>query len=137
VTIDQIVDVIAVRHCLVPGSVHVARFVSGAAMLRSAAIGIARRNLDHVLIDMVAVGVMQVPVVKVVDMVTVPNCRMAATGSVLMRVIGMVRTGTRGHEWPPCSAGRSPKIRAKRRHRYLAAPAFAALFQGRGARAEA
>jgi hypothetical protein len=76
-------------------------------MLRRAAVGIARGNLDHMLIDMIAVGVMQVPVVNVVDVVAVAHGRMAAIGPVLMRVIGMVRTGTRGHGWPPCSACKS------------------------------
>jgi hypothetical protein len=99
VTIHQIIGVIAVRHRLVPASrpMHVPRRMSGTPMLRRAAVGIARRDLDHVLVDVIAVGMMQVTVVKIVHMVAVPNGLMAAIGTVLVRVIGMVRAGARGH----------------------------------------
>jgi hypothetical protein len=103
VTVDEIVDVVAVRHCLVPtpGSMHVARLVPFAAMLRSAAIGIFSRHLDHMLVDVIAMRVMQVPVVQIVDVIAVAYRRMTATRPVLVCVIGMVWLGARCHETPP------------------------------------
>ena len=93
VTVDQIVDVIAVRDGLVAtsGTVHVARLMSRAPMLRRAAVGIARRNLDHVLVDVIAVRVMQMPVVEVVRVIAVPNGGVAAVRAMLMRVTCMLR----------------------------------------------
>ena len=67
--VDQIVDVVAVRHRLVaaPGSVLVPRLVPGAAVVRRAAVGIAGRHLDDVLIDVIAMRMVQVAVVQIVD----------------------------------------------------------------------
>jgi hypothetical protein len=109
VTVDQIVDVIAVRNGLVAtsGTVHVARLMSHALVLRRAAVGIARRNLEHVLVNVIAVRVMQMPVVKVVRVIAVSNGGMAAVRAMLMRVTCMLRIRARGHEWPPCSASKS------------------------------
>jgi hypothetical protein len=88
-------------------------------MLRRAAVGIARRDLDHVLVDMVAVGVVQVPVVQVIQMVAVLDRNVSAVGAMTVRVIGMLRVRA-WHGWPPCSAGKRATIRkiAPRRHPY-------------------
>jgi hypothetical protein len=121
VTVDQIIDMIAVRHRLVPaaGTVLVSRLVALAAMLRRAAVGIAGRDLYDVLIDVIAMGMVQVPVVKVVGVVAMPNGGVSAVGPVLMRVIGVVGMRARGHGWPPWSVSKTSSLGdlARRRHR--------------------
>jgi hypothetical protein len=102
VAIDEIVDVIAVRHRLVPatGSMHVTGLVPGAAMLGRTTIGIAVGNLDHMLVDMVAVRMMQMPVVQIVDVTVVADGYVAAVGTMLMRVVRMLGIRTRCHVGP-------------------------------------
>jgi len=99
VSVDQIVDVIAMRHRLVPtaGTVLVPSLMPGALVLRRAAIGILGGNLDHMLIDMIAMHVMQVTVVQVIDMVAMLHCLVATAWSMLMRVICVMRIRTRRH----------------------------------------
>jgi hypothetical protein len=86
VAVDQIVDVITMRHRLMsaPGPVLVSRLMAFAAVLGRAAIWVLCRYVDHVLVDMVCVRVMQMPIVQIVDMVAVAHGRMAATGTVLV-----------------------------------------------------
>ena len=93
VAVDQIIDVIAVRHRLVPTAraVHVTRLVARALVIGRAAVRIALRHLDHVLVDVIPMRVMQVTVVDVVDMITVAHGRVAAVGAVLMRVMLVMR----------------------------------------------
>lgn len=95
--IDEIVDVIAVRHRVVPASrpVHVPRLVPATTVLRRAAVGIALRHLDHVLVDVILVRVMQMTVVQIVDVIAVPHGGVSAAGPVLVRVIGVVGMGAR------------------------------------------
>ena len=65
---DAIVDVVAVRHRLVAAvrTVHMARLMSTATMVGSAAIGVLARYLDHMLVDMILVRVVEVTVVQIV-----------------------------------------------------------------------
>ena len=106
VAVDEIVDVVAVRHRLVPATwpMLMTRLVPGAAMLGRAAVGILRRDLDHVLVDMVAVHVMQVPIVQVVDMIAMPHGGVATVGTVLVCVIGVMRFFARRHGGLPACA---------------------------------
>jgi len=99
VTVDQIIDVIAVRNRLVTatGPVDVARLVAGAAVFGRAAVRIALRNLDHMLIDMIAVGMVQVAVMQVIDVVTMADGGVAATGPMLVRVVCVMRVCASGH----------------------------------------
>jgi hypothetical protein len=96
---DPIVHMIAVRDRLVAaaGTMHVARLMTAAAMVRSAAVGVFGRHLDHVLIDMVFMRVMEVTVMQVVGMAVVLDGGMAAARSVAVSVVGMGRGGTGGH----------------------------------------
>jgi hypothetical protein len=103
VAVDQIVDVIAVRHRLMSatGPMLVSRLMAFAAVLGRAAVGIGCRHFDHVLVDMVCVWVMQMPIVQVIDMITVAHGGMAAVLAVRMCVIGVVRFLARRHGRPP------------------------------------
>jgi len=92
VPIHQIVDVVAVRHRLVTatGAVLMPWLVPFAAVLRRAAIGILRRHFDRVLVDMVAVRMVQVPIVQKIDVVAMADGRMPTAGPVLVRMIGVM-----------------------------------------------
>jgi hypothetical protein len=98
--VDQVVDVVAMRYGLVAAAraVHVAGFVPGAAVGRGADRGVAGADLDHVLIDMVAMGVVQVAVVQVVHVVAVAHGGMAAAGAVgvVVRVVVLGVAGAHG-----------------------------------------
>jgi hypothetical protein len=89
VSVDQVVDVVTVRDGLVAavGSVLVACIVPFAH--RRADVGVVVADFDHVLVDVVAVGVMEVPVMQVVDVSVVAHGGVAASGSMLMFVMGV------------------------------------------------
>lgn len=86
VAADQIIGVIAVRNCLVPAlrAVVVARVVSGTAVRRRALRGVGSTDADAVLVDVIAMNVMQVPVMKIVAVVAVLDGLMPAAGLVNM-----------------------------------------------------
>lgn len=73
VPVDEVVEVIAVRHNLVTAgrAVCVGRVVTAARVRGGAGVWIGAADLDDVFVDVRLVGVMQVPVVQVVDMVAV------------------------------------------------------------------
>ncbi len=99
VTVDQVVDVVSMRNGLMAASrsVLVPGLMPAALMLRRTPIGICRRHLDRVLIDVVAVHVMQVPVVQIIDMIAVAHRGVPASGTMLMRVIGVMGFLARRH----------------------------------------
>ncbi|CAN1722515.1 protein of unknown function [Hyphomicrobium sp. 1Nfss2.1] len=102
-TVDQIVDVIAMRYSLVSAAwaMLMPGLVPHAAMLRRTPVGILTRHFDHMLIDVIAVHVMQVAVVQVIDMIAVLDGLVAAARSVLVRVICVMRIRTRRHRRLP------------------------------------
>jgi hypothetical protein len=76
----QVVGVGAVRHRLVPAArtVDVGGVMGAAGVGRGAFLGVGAADGDDVLVDVVAVAVVQVPVVEVVDVAAVPDGGMAA-----------------------------------------------------------
>jgi hypothetical protein len=88
VAVDEVVDVIAMRHRLVPAArpVLMPRLVPLAAMLGCAAVGVLVRHLDHVLVDVIVVRMMQVTVVQVVDVILMANGGVTAIGAVAVRM---------------------------------------------------
>jgi len=74
-TIDEVIDVIAMRDGFVPASrpMHVPRCMAGTLMLRRAHIRVLRRNLDGVLIHVARVHVVQMTVMKIVHISSVPT----------------------------------------------------------------
>ena len=87
--VDQVVDVIAVRH----GVVATARAV-GVTLMAAGRIGVAVRMLgidpDHVLIDVILMRVMQMAVMEVVHVTLVANRRMTAAFPVDVRVFAFM-----------------------------------------------
>jgi hypothetical protein len=83
-SLDQVVNVVTVGN----------RFVAASRAVRvvvlagngSALVGVAVRHIDYVLINVVAMGNMQVTVVEVFDFILLANRRMPAVRTVLMGV---------------------------------------------------
>jgi hypothetical protein len=100
VTVDQVVDVVTVRHRLVPASwpVHMIGVVRTAPVLGRAPVRISRRHLNDVLVDVIAMHMMQMPVVEEVHMVAMANSCMPAARTVLMPVTDVLaaRAGAHG-----------------------------------------
>lgn len=93
VSINEIVDMAAVRDGFVAasGTVLVIGIVTVAAMIGRARIRIFRRHFDYVLIDVIAMRVMQMPVMQIIDMIIVAHRSVPAIRAVLMRMIIMLR----------------------------------------------
>jgi hypothetical protein len=90
--IDEIINVVAVRHRLVAASG--AMLVAFAADFRGAANGVVGTDRDDVLVDMIAVRELQVTVLQIVDVVAVADRNMAAIRTM---VVGLARGGGTSH----------------------------------------
>ncbi|HEY2438547.1 MAG TPA: hypothetical protein VGH93_15300 [Solirubrobacteraceae bacterium] len=79
---DEVIDVVAMRHGLVPAALTMGMvaLVALAAMVRGARVRPAGVDLEDVLVDMVAVRVMEMALVKVVDVIGVLDRRVAQPG---------------------------------------------------------
>jgi hypothetical protein len=101
VSIDKIINVITMRHRLMSASrtMHVPGLVTGAAVIRRASSGIFRAHLDHMLVHVILVRMMEMAIMEIVDVVAVTNGRMAAAGAVLMGVILMLWVIASAHLW--------------------------------------
>lgn len=81
--VDEIVDVIAVRH----GLVAAVRTVGMRRITRSrlrVLTWVGLIDCDHVLVDMLLVRVVQMPAVEEVDVFIVAHCSVAATRAMLV-----------------------------------------------------
>ena len=92
VAVDQVVDVVTVRDGFVAttGTMDVAGLVAAAFVLGRAAVGVGGRDGDHVLVDVVAMRMVQVTVVQVVDMTVMPDGRVAAAGAMGVVMVGVM-----------------------------------------------
>ena len=70
---------------------NVSRLMPSAAMLWRTPIGVLVAHLDHMFIDMITMGMVKVAVVQIIDVSTMANRNMAATGFVLMIMVLVVR----------------------------------------------
>lgn len=93
VTVDEIVDVVAVRHRFVAAgrAMGVSRLVTAAAMGRGALRRVRAARVEGLFVDMTFVRMMQMPVMQVVDMIAMADGGVTASGTVLMRVSGVGR----------------------------------------------
>jgi hypothetical protein len=99
VAIDEIVDVVAMRHGLVtaPGPVLVSRLMSRTLVLGRASVRVRSGDLDRVLVDVVGMHVMEMAVMEIIDVIAMLDRRVSAAGAVLVRVVGVMWLGTRRH----------------------------------------
>lgn len=88
VPVHEVVHVVAMWHGLVSaaGAVHVTRVVRAAVVVGCALIRVLRADRQHMLVDVVTVGVMQVAIVQVVHVPVVLQRGVAAAGTVLVCV---------------------------------------------------
>jgi hypothetical protein len=97
--IDEIVDVVAMWDCFVAatGSMNMRSIMSGAAMVGRATIRVLVTRFNPMFINMIRVRMVKMAVVEIVHMVAVPDGNVAATGSMRVVVIGMMRKIASGH----------------------------------------
>ncbi len=101
--VNQIIDVIAVRHGFVPatGSVHMPWRVSGTCVTRRANVGVLGRDFDLVLVHMSRMHMVQMSIMQVIHMIAVLHRRMAAARPMLVIVIGVMGQLAVRHEFSP------------------------------------
>lgn len=89
VAVDQVVDMIAVRHRFMTAvwAVLVRCIVSAAAVIGRTRCWVGCVDRQSMLVGMPVVGMMQVTIVQIVDMVTVLHGGMSAIGAVAVVVI--------------------------------------------------
>ena len=98
-TVDEVIDMVSVWHGRVAAirSMNMSNLMPFVAVLGRAAIGIGRIYLNNVLVGVVAVRMVQVAIVKIVDMVTVLNRGVAASRAVNVRMLGRREVFVFGH----------------------------------------
>ena len=87
VPVHQIVEMVAMRDRLVPAAGAV---LMGTLHFRRAACRIGRIDADHVLVDVIAMHVMQMAVMQIVDVAFMAECQVTAVRAVLMGMVRMV-----------------------------------------------
>lgn len=92
VTVDQIVDVIAMRYRFMSTArpVDMARIMSATVMVRCTSVWVLCADLKPVLVYMIGMWMMQVPVMQVIDVIAMFDGRVPAVRAVLMVVVGMM-----------------------------------------------
>ena len=101
--VDDVVDVVAVGNGFVAaaGAVNVARLVAFAGLAGRAAVRIGFGHANDVLVDVIAMRVVQVTIVHIVDMAFVADGGMAAAGAVGVVVMLVVRQVAGAHGGTP------------------------------------
>ncbi len=91
--LDEMVDVVAMRNRLMtaPGPMGMAGFVTIAAELRRAPVRVLGADLNHVLVDAIPILLVQMSVMREVDMVAVLHGEVAALRAVMMGCSASVR----------------------------------------------
>lgn len=91
VAVDQVINVVAVRDGFMPAvrAVDVVGLMASAGVVGSAGSGVGRADLNHMLIEVIAMRRVQMAVVQIVNMVTMPDCGVAAALSVYVGMTGM------------------------------------------------
>ena len=105
--VHQIVDMVAMGHRLMAAarSVPVLTVMAAAIMIGRAPFGVAPADIDRVFVDMPLMGMMEVSVVQVVDMIAMLDGDMPAIRPVGMRMVLMDPMVVVGHDCPPFPAG--------------------------------
>lgn len=101
---DEVVGVIAMRDGLVAAALAMSVVGSVPVGLCGVAAGVLVVDLDRVLVDVIGMGVVEVPVVEVVDVVAVVNGIVPAAGAVDVGMLAMNRV--MGHATDSAGWGR-------------------------------
>jgi hypothetical protein len=107
VTVDKIINVIAMWHRFVtaPGAMDVSRIVAAAVVARRALVRISRADLEPMLVYVIAMRMVQMPIMQIIDVIAVPDTGMAAVCAMLVVVVGMMRFVASGHRNAPRFTG--------------------------------
>ena len=94
VTIDKVVDVVAMRNRWVttPRPMNMVHIVTAADVCRRACVRVGVRDRNRVLIDVAIMGMVQVTIVKVIDMAIMHDGCVTAVFTVFVFVIWMFVT---------------------------------------------
>jgi hypothetical protein len=115
VTVDQIVDVIAMRNggMTAAGTMAMRGVMGAAAVPIRARLGVRGTHRDGVFVDMAVMVVVQMPVVEIVDVIVVANCEVSTVLSVNVAVILVSAMWSRhgGPFWCGCSPRSSMESR--------------------------
>ncbi|WP_265975013.1 hypothetical protein [Brucella intermedia] len=86
--IDEIIDVIAMRHRFVTTvwAMDVVVIMTNVGLDRMASVGIHGANFDHMFINMIAMWMMQMTIMQVINVITVPDCGVTTTSAMLVVV---------------------------------------------------
>lgn len=97
--IDQIVHMVAVRHCFMAASrpMHVVGRMPTARMLGRADVGVDGSHGKHMFVHMIPMRMVQVAVVQIVNMAFVAHGDVAAARAVLVVMVLVVGLGTGCH----------------------------------------
>ena len=92
VAADAVIDMVGMRNRLVAaaGTMDMTGLVAAAAMVRCAVVGVVAGHLDHVLVDMILMRMVEVAIVQIVDMTAVAHSGVATTRPMLVSMVGMV-----------------------------------------------
>jgi hypothetical protein len=98
-SIDQVVGMVAMRHRFVSAAraMPMRRIVPAAAVVRRAAVGIRCAHFDDVFVDVIPVRMVEMAVVKVIDVALMADRNMTAARLVDMRMVGVNGVIVRGH----------------------------------------
>jgi hypothetical protein len=99
VSLDQIIGMVPVRHGFMAAAraMTMSRIMTAAAVVRRAALGIRGAHFNDVLVDMILVRMMQMAVMKIIDVSLMPDRDMPAARSMDMGMIGVNRMIMRSH----------------------------------------
>ena len=98
--LDKIVGVLAMRHGWMAAvrAVNVPGLVALVPVRRRALVRVSGADLDHVLIDAVPARAVQVPVMEIVDMVSVLDGDVSAARSMMVRMFLSAQVVVGGHQ---------------------------------------
>ena len=96
---NPIVDVVAMRHRLVPaaGAVYVSCLMRTTAVVRGAVFGVLARYLDHVFVDMIFMRVVEVAIMQIVGIAAMADGGMSAARSMPVLMVGVGWSGASRH----------------------------------------
>jgi hypothetical protein len=93
-SIHEVIDVVPMGHGFVPAS---RAMLVRAGRLRRAMYGIDRVDCNCMLINVILVRVMQMAIMKIIDMVIMPDGCMPAVGTMHVAMIAMMLLGAGSH----------------------------------------
>jgi hypothetical protein len=104
VPVDKIVDVVAMWHRLVPAprAMNMARRMSATVVAWRALVGVVRADFDLVLVYVIAMRMVQMPIVEIIDVITMLDSGVAAVCAMLMIVMVVMRCIAGAHREAPC-----------------------------------